>query len=236
MAVESKSFPAMAAAPIPAVAIRVQSEGISDALRRWLTWAQVVIAFLLVEGAVWAARLSVRSRWALSAGVTVIVFGLVDRPSLRRLGLGLPNTLGGSLTLAASFATAVVMVFLARGAGGPIPANPTFPNMHLAWQYLIWALLQEFMLQSFFYTRFEELLGSSTAVWVTATVFAMVHLPNMILTTSTLIGGLFFCEMFRRYRSIYPLAIAHAILGLTLSITVPDVLLMHMRVGIGYLR
>jgi membrane protease YdiL (CAAX protease family) len=236
MAVESKSFPAAAATPIAAATIRVQSAGISDSLRRWLTWAQVVIAFLLVEGAVWAARLSVRSRWAVAAGVVVVSFALADRPSLRRLGLGLPTTLGGSLTLAVSFAAAVVMVFLAKGAGGAIPANPAFPNIHLAWQYLIWALIQQFMLQSFFYTRFEELLGSSTAVWASGAVFAMVHLPNMILTTSTLIGGLFFCEMFRRYRSIYPLAIAHAILGLTLSLTVPDVLLMHMRVGIGYLR
>jgi hypothetical protein len=42
--------------------------------------------------------------------------------------------------------------------------------------------------------------------------------------------------MFRRYRNIYPLAIVHAMLGLTVAITTPDSLLHHMRVGIGYLR
>jgi hypothetical protein len=42
--------------------------------------------------------------------------------------------------------------------------------------------------------------------------------------------------MFRRYRSIYPIGIVHAVLGLTVAVTMPDSLLHHMRVGIGYLR
>jgi hypothetical protein len=42
--------------------------------------------------------------------------------------------------------------------------------------------------------------------------------------------------MFRRYRSIYPLGIVHAMLGLTIAMIMPDSLLHHMRVGIGYLR
>jgi len=226
----------MAATPLPAVKIRVQTLGLQDIYRRQFTWAQLIIAFLFVECAVWAARLSVRSRWALATGAIVLVFALVDRPSLRRLGLGLPNAMGTSLMLGAGFTGAVLMLFLTRWAGGAVPANPLFPNMHMAWQYMIWALVQEFMLQSFFYTRCEELFGSSKAVWVTATFFAAVHLPNPILMTFTLIAGLFFCEMFRRYRSIYLLGLVHALLGLTLSATVPSSLLYHLRVGIGFLR
>jgi hypothetical protein len=42
--------------------------------------------------------------------------------------------------------------------------------------------------------------------------------------------------MFRRYRSIYPIGIVHAVLGLTVALTIPDSILHHMRVGIGYLR
>lgn len=235
MAVESKSFRG-AAATLPPVTIRVQTAGISESLRRRLTWAQVILAFLFVECAVWAARLSVRSRWALAAGLVVLVFALVDRPTIRRLGLGLPNAMGSSLMLGVGFTGAVLLVFLTRWAGGAVPANPLFPNMHMAWQYMIWALVQEFILQSFFFTRLEELFGTSAAVWVTATFFAAVHLPNMVLTTFTLIGGLFFCEMFRRYRSIYLLGIVHAVLGLTLSATIPSSLLFHLRVGIGFLR
>ena len=235
MAVESKSFP-VGATPLPAVTVRVQTAGIQDTYRRQFTWAQVIIVFLFVECAVWAARLSVRSRWALATGAIVLVFALVDRPSLRRLGLGLPNAMGSGLMLGVGFTGAVFMLFVTRWAGGAVPANPLFPNMHMAWQYMIWALVQQFILQSFFFTRLEELFGSSTAVWVTATFFAAVHLPNMVLTTFTLIAGLFFCEMFRRYRSIYLLGLVHAVLGLTLSAAIPASLLYHLRVGIGFLR
>ena len=235
MASESKSFQAVSV-PLPPLTIHVHTGAISDRARRRLTWGQVVIAFLLVECTVWSARLSVRSRWALAAGVVILLFALADRPSMRRLGLGLPNAIGTSLVLGVGFAWCVLLVFLTRWAGGMVPANPLFPNMHMAWQYMIWALVQQFILQSFFFTRLEELLGSSTAVWITATFFAAVHLPNMILMTFTLIGGLFFCEMFRRYRSIYLLGIVHAVLGLTLSATIPASLLNHLRVGIGFLR
>ncbi len=235
MAVESKSFP-VGATPLPAVTVRVQRIGIQDAYRRQFTWAQLIIAFLFVECAVWAARLSVRSRWALATGAVVLVFSLVDRPSLRRLGLALPNAMGTSLMLGFGLMGAVFMLFLTHWAGGEVPTNPLFPSMHMVWQYMIWALVQQFILQSFFYTRCEELFGSSKAVWVTATFFAAVHLPNMVLTTFTLIAGLFFCEMFRRYRSIYLLGIVHAALGLTLATTIPANLLYHLRVGIGFLR
>jgi hypothetical protein len=51
---------------------------------------------------------------------------------------------------------------------------------------------------------------------------------------ATFIGGLFFVELFRRFRNIYPLAVAHAMLGLTLAITIPDDWLRHMRVGLGF--
>jgi membrane protease YdiL (CAAX protease family) len=235
MAVESKSFP-VPATSIPEVTIRVRTVGISDALRRQLTWAQVIVAFLFVECAVWAARLSVRSRWAVAAGVLVVAFALVDRPSVTRLGLRLPNREGAIVMIAISLIGAAAMVMATQAIGGAVPANPTFPNWHLAWKYVIWALVQQFLLQSFFFTRFEELFGSSRAVWVTGTLFAATHLPNPVLTATTLLSGLAFCELFRRYRSIYPLAVAHAILGLTLALTVPEALLQHMRVGIGYLR
>ncbi len=236
MAAETKSFRTVAA-PLPALTIRVHTAGISETWRRNVVWAQVIIAFLAVECGVWAARLSVRNRWAMAAGIIVLTFSLLDRPSVRRLGLGLPNAMGSSLMLGVGLTCAVLLMLLTSWVGGaPVPANPLFPNMHQTWQYMVWALVQEFILQSFFFTRCEELFGSSAAVWVTATFFAAVHVPNMVLTTFTLIGGLLFCEMFRRYRSIYLLAIVHAVLGLTLSTTIPSNLLYHLRVGIGFLR
>lgn len=212
-----------------------------SAYRSYFTWFQLIVVYFLLEGALWSARLTMRNRWALAGAIAVIVFVLLDvalvgRPSIRQMGLGLPTTFGASLVLAVSFATAIFLIFMVRWAGGEIPANPTWPNLNQTSGYFLWALIQEFILQSFFFTRCEELFGGSAAVWVAATLFAAAHLPSPILTTFTLVAALFFCEMFRRYRSIYPIAIVHAVLGLTVAVTMPDSLLHHMRVGIGYLR
>ena len=234
MAVETKTFPAGPAA-IPR-AWKVRSLAIPNAYRRYFVWAQIVIAFLFLEFALWEPRLETRNRWVGMATITILVLVLIDRASLERLGLRLPKTFGASVVLGISFAMVVFLVAMADWAGGQVPANPMWPSLHLMWQYVVWALIQEFILQSFFFTRCEELFGGKAAVWVAATLFAAAHLPSPILTTFTLIGGLFFCEVFRRYRSIYPIGIMHAVLGLTIAVTVPDSLLHHMRVGIGYLR
>jgi membrane protease YdiL (CAAX protease family) len=234
MAVPTKTIPAGAAA-IP-LAFKVRSLPIATTYRRYFVWAQIIIAFLLLEFALWEPRLETRNRWVGVAAITILVLALIDRASLERLGLRLAKTFGASVVLGISFATAVFLVAMVRWAGGQVPANPTWPRLHMMWQYFVWAMIQQFILQSFFFTRCEELFGSSAAVWVTATLFAAAHLPSPVLTTFTLAGGLFFCEMFRRYRSIYPIGIVHAVLGLTIAVTMPDSLLHHMRVGIGYLR
>jgi len=214
------------------------SPAFQPAGRRYFIWGQIVIVYLFLEFALWAPTKEIRNRWAIVAATTILVLLLIDRPSLLRLGLGLPKMFGASMVFGIGFATVAVMVILMRWlGGGQIPANPAWrPNLHLAWAYAIWALIQEFMLQSFFFTRFEELYSGPAAVWMASTIFAAAHLPSPILTTATLIGALFFCEMFRRYRSIYPLAVVHAMLGLTMAAITPDSLLHHMRVGIGYLR
>jgi len=209
--------------------------------RRYFVWAQIVLVFAFLELALWAPTREVRNRWAAIVAIAILVLVLIDvvidPPSLKRLGLGLPKLLGAGVVLGIGLAAAVLLLILAKLAGGRVPANPSwFPNLRSAWGYVIWALIQEFILQSFFFNRFEELYGGSAAVWMASALFAVAHLPSPVLTIATLAGALFFCEMFRRYRSIYPLALAHAMLGITVALTMPDSLLHHMRVGLGYLR
>lgn len=221
---------------VPKVEIRVRSAVGQESLRRRLTWAELILGFLFIECAVWAARLSVRSRWAVAASVLIAFLAILDRPLWNRLGFAFPDLKGTVITLGIGAAIAVLILGGTALIGGQIPANPQFPNWHMAWKYVLWALLQQVLLQTFFFARCEELFGSERAVWVAGTLFALSHLPNFILTTCTLFSGLVFCELFRRYRSLYALGVIHAVLGLTLSSTVPESLLQHMRVGIGYLQ
>lgn len=197
---------------------------------------QVIVVYGLIECALWTPGMTVRNRWALAAALATVLFLFLDRPSVRRLGLGLPATAAAGTVLVLSIAAAGGLVSLALRLGGAGEAHLTLPYLYGWGAYLIWALLQQFLLQSFFFTRCEELFGDSVAVWTAATLFAAAHLPSLILTTLTLAGGLFFCAMFRFYRSIYPIAILHAALGLTVGAVLPDSLLHHMRTGIGYLN
>jgi membrane protease YdiL (CAAX protease family) len=207
------------------------------ARHRFFVWAQIIVVYIFVELALWAPTRHLLKRWALLAVIAIATAVLLDRPSRTRLGFRIPTVRAATLIIGVSIAGVLLMLALTKLAGGAIPANPSWsPDLRSSFGYLIWALMQEFILQSFFFTRFEDLYGSANAVWTASTLFALAHLPSPILTVATLIGALFFCEMFRRYRSLYPLAIVHAMLGLTLAFVVPDSLMHHMRVGIGYLR
>ena len=154
----------------------------------------------------------------------------------RELGLGAPSRQGAFRILVFGLIAAGAVPLIAILAGQRIPANPGWPPVRDIWQYVVWAMAQQFILQSFFYVRLESALGGQPAVLAATILFAGAHLPNLILTAGTFVAALFFCEMFRRYRSIYFLGIVHAALGLALAESVPDHLIHHLRVGIGYLH
>lgn len=241
MTAEPKTLSVSSSATPAARNVDLQSIVIASGIRRYVVGAEMIIVFAFLELALWAPTHEIRNRWAAISALAILVISvidmLLDRQSLQRLGLGLPKMFGTSVVLVTGVATSAFLITLVSRAGGEIPANPAwFPTPQSTWGYLLWALIQEFILQSFFFNRWEELYGSSTAVWMASTLFAAAHLPSPVLTTATLMGALFFCEMFRRYRSIYPLAIVHALMGVTLALITPDSLLHHMRVGIGYLR
>jgi len=103
--------------------------------------------------------------------------------------------------------------------------------------YTVWSFVQQFLLQGYFLFRFLRLLPRREwAALAAAGIFAAAHLPNPILTPVTFIWGLCACFVFLRFRNVYPLAIAHALLGITVAITIPGPVVRNMRVGLGYLR
>lgn len=103
--------------------------------------------------------------------------------------------------------------------------------------YTLWSFVQQFLLQGYFLFRLLRLLPRrESAAVAAALMFTAAHLPNPILVPLTLIWGTCACFVFLRHRNIYPLAIAHAVLGITVAVTVPGPVVRNMRVGLGYLR
>lgn len=103
--------------------------------------------------------------------------------------------------------------------------------------YALWSFVQQFLLQGYFLLRLLRLLPRREWAGVSAALmFTAAHLPNPVLTPLTLAWGTCACFVFLRHRNLYPLAIAHAVLGITVAVTVPGPVVRNMRVGLGYLR
>jgi hypothetical protein len=193
----------------------------------------VAVGYGFLQAALWSEG---ELRWAWAAAVALWIIGVTvyHRPSLRELGLG-GKGFAPSLWIVGLAVVGGAAMLLAGHWAGTLHSYGLRALLIVAGGYLFWTLQQQFMLQSFFYLRLERLLGSRKAVWAAAGLFALAHFPNPVLVPVTWAVGLAFCELFRRYRNIYTLAIAQAILGLCLAAAVPDALHHHMRVGIGYL-
>ena len=204
---------------------RPSSTGLSDSL-------QVGLIFTLIMVAVWTPSGRVSTIVSLVATLCILWFAVRSRYSVREMGLSRPGS-GAMVILVSGILLIVAIVFAGWLLHDLGPAQPV--PWRRAWKYAIWALEQEFILQSFFFVRLESLLGSRRAVMAAAFLFAIPHVPSPLLTGLSLIGGLLFCEMFRRYRNIFPLGLIHAAIGLTIAASLPDSLLHHMRVGLGYL-
>ncbi len=184
--------------------------------------------------AVWTPSGTVNTSANVLAAAGILWFSARGSYSLRELGL-IPRTRGALITLflglvlAASIGACGAFMKPVLGASHPVP-------MDRAWQYVIWAVVQEFILQSFFYVRLTSVLGHRRGTILAALLFAIAHVPSPALTLLSFVGGLLFCELFHRYRNLVPIGLVHALLGLTIAASLPDSLLHHMRVGVGYLN
>jgi membrane protease YdiL (CAAX protease family) len=196
----------------------------------------MALGLVLIEATIWTAAGTQRvlfwitTAWFLLAAVLAVRRG---EPS----GLKAPPwrmaliVAGLTLLLAALVIIAAVTLHTLHGLFGT-----RAPVFHAS-AYLVWALVQQYIQHSFFFVRIEELVGNRPLTsFLTALLFGLVHLPNPVLTPVTFLGGWVLSELFRRYRSLWPLALAHGVIGLTIAVAVPDQIHHHMRVGLGYLR
>lgn len=208
----------------------------TQSMNRAWGWAQLAIAYGLLEVALWT-RPPTQQYFALATAAWIVGLTIANRRSLRELGLGTAG-FGGALIAVPIAAVAAGLVLLIGWLAGTLRLlyGPQPVYVHVL-GYGLWALEQQFILQSFFFVSLEELLGDSTKALLGATfLFCAAHIPNPVLMVTTLAAALFFVSIFRRYRNIYPLGLAHAMLGLSLAITVPDHVIRHMRVGTSYLH
>jgi hypothetical protein len=155
---------------------------------------------------------------------------------LEPMGLGKVNLRQSIWIAGAALAIASISVLLAvRLHTLQLPVDRVWFVRHYG-AYVVWALVQQVGLQCFFFSRLLRLLPDEiSAAAMAAVLFAGAHLPSPILMLATLVLGFVACMLFLRYRDVYSLAIAHAILGIAIGITIPGAVDHNMRVGLRYL-
>jgi membrane protease YdiL (CAAX protease family) len=195
---------------------------------------EILIVYTVIEAALWT-RGDIQFFWIVLAAICVGIMTVRGGRSAARLGLSKPGR-GSARILVASVLAAMATIAAGWAAG----TLHTFHGRHSPVVgfivYAAFAFAQEFVLQSFFFVRLEGIFPTGrTAVIAAAVLFCLAHFPNPALLVATFIGGLVFCEAFRRYRNLYPIWAAHLLLGLCVAAAVPDALTHQMKVGLAYL-
>lgn len=194
---------------------------------------EVGIAFGLVEGALWSTR-PLQAVWAGLAALWVTFATLRSRRTASELGITSAGLRSSLWVIPAAMAISGLILLSAwQACTLHVLTGAHKPLWHAA-LYAIWAFVQEFLVLSFIYVRFEAAFGDRRSLFWTALLFSLAHIPNAILMCATFLMGLAFTALFRRYRNLYPLGLAHALLGLTMAIGIPPGITHNMRAGIAW--
>ena len=149
--------------------------------------------------------------------------------------LGLTSRYFGKALLLLAIPTAIGVILF----GGIAAATNTLRIEGAAWYKLVsvpmWGVLQQFLLQAFLFRRIRSLVGSDrAAIACAATIFALVHLPNVPLTLLTLTGGMVWTWVYSRAPNLYALGISHGLMSLLVMTTLPKRILPTLSVGYKY--
>jgi len=194
------------------------------------------VAYGLILAVIWTPRPWQKALWWIAAAA-VLAITAISFEGLTAMGLRGRNFFPSLWVAGAALAAAgVALAVAARLHTLHLPASP-LRFIATYWAYALWAMVQQFLLQCFFLARLRRIVaGEFKPAAAAAGIFAAAHLPNPILTPITLLWGMGACMVFLRYRNLYPLGIAHAILGISIALTVPGNLDHNMRVGLSYIN
>lgn len=111
----------------------------------------------------------------------------------------------------------------------------------------VWGLLQQYILQAFIYRRVKFVLLSEglsgmaqvarvrLAILIAASLFALVHAPNVPLMALTLIAGLLWTWVYERAPNLFALGLSHGLLSASAAASLPEWMIQGMVVGLRHL-
>lgn len=212
-----------------------QARAPATATRERRDLLELSTGYALILIVIWTPRPWQRLSYLAAATFLAIVLWL-SRPGLKAMGLRPADFRRSLWLIGAALLAAAIAVLVAARIGTLHAPGSLLQFVERYTGYAIGACIQQVLLQCLFLPRLLRLTRSpSHAALAATTLFSLAHLPNPILTVITIVWGLASCLYFLRYRNLYALVVAHAILGIAVAVCVPGPVIHNMRVGLGYL-
>ena len=205
-------------------------------MSRRRAFLELTVSYTLILLVIWTPHSVQRVLYIVAVIVLAAILALSFQ-SCDKLGLRATNLLRSLWVAIVALLLAAILILIAAHLHTLHAPQTVSGLIARYWGYALWAFVQQILLQDLFLRRLLILTRSPRlAAFLAALIFALAHLPNPILVPITLLWGFLSCLLFLHYRNIIPLAVAHAVFGITLAITIPPPLIHNMRVGLGYLR
>lgn len=219
----------------PAVRAGERSRSFFLNRKQILALIETGVGFVLIMATVWT-RATVQRRLFWTSAAYFLVWFLVAVLKRLRSNWTLPPLGLSALLILSAMLLAAGMLVVAAQVGTLHGLFGTRDPLRHASGYLLWAVMQQIIQQTFFLPRFEQLTSRGLlASFIAAALFAVAHIPNPVLVPVTFVGGWILSELYRRYRTVLALGLAHGTIGIAIACSFPDHLQHHMRVGLSYL-
>lgn len=207
----------------------------SPATERTAAYLEPLSVYFLIMAYIWDLRTAHHSAWiAILAGM--VVSHRLRGENAAVLGFEMRRLRACFVEFAPALG---FVVFALLGTG---LLFRSIRPVHLPWflaawgAYLPWGLFQQYVMNGYFLNRVERLVPPGRTPWVVALLFSGAHLPNWFLMGVALLTGYCCALIYRKYKNLYFLGLAHATIGALLLLVVPDSISHHMLVGPGWFR
>jgi membrane protease YdiL (CAAX protease family) len=187
----------------------------------------------MIVAYIWNLRYNYGGAWVGILGL-MLLSHLVRRESASSLGFRTRGAgecwreIGGVLAFLTLLMLALGILFRSIRPIGVGTALASFAA------YLPWGVFQQYVLNGYFLNRLDAVLGRRAASLMAAALFCGVHAPNWFLMVVAFPAGYCSARLYRRYRNLYILGLAHATGGFLLFLVVPDSVSHHLRIGPGW--